>query len=373
MRHLSEQELKEIVAKYVDGEKIATTSLTITRDNALGLVDTIGKIFMIDGDFVDDMPELDGEFLSYGKTIEEYFIDLIPPMDKPDLDSEKYAEALKYYAPANMPTSYSTTLKPKVLPTSVPFNDINRAVHNEEQLVKAVTKITKKLSDSETSMIWNMKFQLLGEACKKCIEAMSTTTTFAVATPYALGTYLKDSDSDARGIIVKDYKANNATSWADAIKKGFIQQLDLVTTIAKPVDTETGEAFIIQLKKDVKKAKRISSGYSLNGNNIGATSTMKLYILEDLTAYLDVKVEAGAFHQDKVLAPVGVKEVRDFGDADAKIFAILVDTRGVKLHRTYIATYDNTNGLLGFINYFRHCEYTAFLSRNTFMKVYKEA
>lgn len=373
MRHVSEEQLKDIVAKYVKGEKIATTSLTITRDNALGLVDTIGKIFMIDGEFNDGMPELDGEELSYGKTIEEYFIDLIPPMDRPDLDSEKYAEALKYYAPANMPTSYNTTLKPKVLATSIPFNDINKAVHNEDQLARAVTKVTKKLSDSEINMVWDMKLQLLGVACKKCIEAMSTSTAFAVASAYDLGTYLKDSNSDARGIIVKDYKANNATSWSDAVTKGFIQELNLVTEIAKPTDTETGEAFIIQLKQDAKKAKRISSGYSLNGNNIGATSTMKLYILEDLTAYLDVKVEAGAFHQDKILAPVGITEVRDFGDADSKIFAILVDTRGVKLHRTYNATYDNTNGLIGFINYFRHCEYTAFLSRNTFMKVYKEA
>lgn len=373
MRHVSEQQLKEIVGQYVKGEKIANTTFTATKDNALGLVDTIGKIFALDGEFNDNLPELNGEDLTYGKTIEEYFIDLIPPMDYTGLDADDYAEALKYYAPANMPTSYSYTIGRKVFPTSIPYGDINRAVHDEGQLVDAVTKITKKLTDSEVDMVWDMKLELLGYACKKCIEAMSTSATFAVAKAYTLGTYLKDSTSDAVGIIVKDYKANNATSWADAVSKGFIQVLDLVTTIAKPVDTETGEAFIIQVKNDIKKAKRVSSGCSLNGNNIGASTTMELFILEDLTSNLDVKVEAGAFHQDKVLAPVKIKEVRDFGTADSKIFALLADFRGIKLHRTYVMTLDNLNGLKGFINYFRHCEFTPFLSRNTFLKVYKEA
>ena len=63
----------------------------------------------------------------------------------------------------------------------------------------------------------------------------------------------------------------------------------------------------------------------------------------------------------------------DFGNTTSSAFAVLLDNRGMRLHNTYNATRDNQNGEGDFLNIFRHTEDTAFASRNTFIKVYKEA
>ena len=43
----------------------------------------------------------------------------------------------------------------------------------------------------------------------------------------------------------------------------------------------------------------------------------------------------------------------------------------MRLHPTYNATRENPNGDGDFLNVFKHTENTAYISRNTFLKVYK--
>ena len=76
---LSIAELKVVLAAYVDEQKISVSTFQETRDNTVGLLDTIGKIFTIEGLYVDKLAILDGEDLSFGKTIEEWASDLILP------------------------------------------------------------------------------------------------------------------------------------------------------------------------------------------------------------------------------------------------------------------------------------------------------
>ena len=52
---LSLPELKSAVASYVDASKIAADSYSITRDNIVGLVDKIAKIFTLDTEYVDKL------------------------------------------------------------------------------------------------------------------------------------------------------------------------------------------------------------------------------------------------------------------------------------------------------------------------------
>ena len=72
---------------YVDAAKQAG-AWQGTTDNLFGLIDKIGKTVMIDGQFLDKLPELDGEELPLGKTIEEYFIDLTLPEAYTTIDKE---------------------------------------------------------------------------------------------------------------------------------------------------------------------------------------------------------------------------------------------------------------------------------------------
>ena len=158
----------------------------------------------------------------------------------------------------------------------------------------------------------------------------------------------------------------------DAVNDGAIINLKFVTTIAQPTDTASGEAFIKQLKSDVEIASDESEGYSLNGNTIGAVDdSLYLIVKQGVMPSLEVDTQAGAFHADKVALPAKHIVVKDFGDNDTGVFAMLVDVRGLKLHPGYRAVRDFENGYNDFISYFLHNEFTAFISRNTFVKIYK--
>ena len=62
--------LNTFVATYVDKAKQAGT-WSASTNNIFGLIDKIGKQITIDGNFQDKLPEMDGEDLPFGKTIEE--------------------------------------------------------------------------------------------------------------------------------------------------------------------------------------------------------------------------------------------------------------------------------------------------------------
>ena len=79
---LSIEELKTILASVVTASKVSLNSFNVTRDNVVGLLDKIGKIYTLDTVFsIDKLARFDGEYLSYGKTIEEWYQDLILPQD----------------------------------------------------------------------------------------------------------------------------------------------------------------------------------------------------------------------------------------------------------------------------------------------------
>lgn len=75
---LSIAELEAKVASIVTAAKVSLASFSVTRDNVVGLVDKIGKIVTLDTVFsIDKLSMFDGEYLSYGKTIEDWYQDLI--------------------------------------------------------------------------------------------------------------------------------------------------------------------------------------------------------------------------------------------------------------------------------------------------------
>ena len=67
---------------------------------------------------------------------------------------------------------------------------------------------------------------------------------------------------------------------------------------------------------------------------------MKLIINLSVVPTLDVKTFAGAFNQDKLTSGVEIEEVDSFGkEADeAGVWAMLVDSRGVKLRNQFMET-----------------------------------
>ena len=153
---------------------------------------------------------------------------------------------------------------------------------------------------------------------------------------------------------------------------GFVVTLDLVTKIAKPIDTATGEAFVKQVKADVEVAADISEGHSLNGNTLGATQGQILFVKQGLMPTLEVDVEAGAFHNEKVAVPSQIVVLPDFGkDVDPNVYAVLLDSRTLRFFPNFEYSGSAENKTKAWVKYISHLDATAHISRNCFVKVYK--
>ena len=307
--------LKTLAQTYVAAAKQAG-EWSASTNNMYGAIDKIGKMVMLDGGFIDKLPELDGEELPLGKTIEEYFIDLTLPEAYSDITTE----GAKDVVPA-LPTveacSYSYSLGREKIKTTVPYDNVERASRSVEDASNMIAKVLERLGNSYEMFKFAAKKQLLGNAADKAVTAGK------------------------------------------------------VETIAVPVDTTTGEAFIKQIKEDVETASFAHEG-GLNGSLIGAAPELVLYVKKGVMPSIEVNTLAGAFNKEDLAIPARINVVDDFGTmTNTNVYAILVDPRGIKLHRDYHAIRQSENADGDFINYVDHSEHTGFISKNVFIKAYK--
>ena len=307
--------LVALAKSYVAAAKQAGT-WNATTDNLYTAVDKIGKMVMLDGQFIDKLPELDGDELPLGKTIEEYFIDLTLPEAYTDINTEGAKNEVPAL-PSIEECAYNYTLGREKIKTTVPYDNVERAALNQNDAANMIAKILERLGNSYEMFKFQAKKQLLGNAADKAVAA------------------------------------------------------NLVSTIAVPTDTTTGEAFIKAIKEEVEAASFAHEG-GLNGALIGAAPELVLYIKKGVMPSIEVDTMAGAFNEARLAIPARVKVVDDFGTmTNTNVFALLVDPRGIKLHRGYHAIRTATNADGDFVNYVDHSEHTGFISKNVYIKAFK--
>ena len=378
MAKLSIALLKSVVHTYVASNKISVDSFTATKDNSVGLLDTLGKIYTNWQNYSDKLALFDGEDLSFGKTIEEWAQDLILPED---FDASG-SGALAPHESTYRPVSFSFTLGKKTIPQTIRNNDIERAVHNIGQFEDIITGKTKALYDSETMFRYAMKRQALGVLAERCVDAMDSseadvtlaTEGASISGAHEVNEVFAVTATGKIYILVKPIASGAGLTGTTAISGGYLIELDLVKEIAIPSTDVTGEAFIEQVLKDVEVASDFSEGHSLNGNTLGGNPEAGLVLVmkQGIMPSLKVQTLAGAFNKEELAMPAEVVVIPDFGDADADIYAVLVDRRIMRLHNTYRAVRENLNGQGDFLNMFYHTENTAHVSRNCFVRVYKK-
>ena len=312
--------LQSAMASYVDAASSAA-SWTASTTNFVGLLDKIGKQVTIDGGFNDKLPELEGEELPLGKTIEEYFIDLPLPVayTSPTADG---AEDLSPSLPSVEDVAYCYTLGRQYVKTTLPYDNFERGMVDAQNSANLGAKIIERLQNSYDLTKFAMKKQLLGNAIDKAVTA------------------------------------------------GAVQ------TLVLPTDTATGEAAIKQIKKDIEGAQFAHMGDCLAGSNclIGAAPELVLYVKKGVMPSLEVDTFSGAFNRADLAVPCRIKVVDDFGTlTNSTAWGLLVDPRGIKLHNGYNAVRSKENGQGDFINFYRHFEETGFISKYVFIKVYEAA
>ena len=378
MAKLSIAQLKSVVASYVTSNKISVDSFSATRDNSVGLLDTLGKIYTLWQNYGDKLDIFDGEDLSFGKTIEEWAQDLILPEDF----DPSGATTLAPHESTYRPVSFSFTLGKKTIPQTIRNNDIERAVHNLAQFEDIIAGKTKAMYDSETMFRYAIKRQALGVLIARCDDAMDAsnadvtlaTEGASISGAHAVNEIFAVTATSKVYVLVKPIASGAGLTGTTAIAGGYLIELKLVTEIAQPVSDVTGEAFIEQVLADAEIASDFSEGHSLNGNTLGGNPEAGLVLVmkQGIMPKLKVQTLAGAFNKEELAMPAEIRVIPDFGDADADFYAVLVDRRIMRLHNTYRAVRENLNGQGDFLNMFYHTENTCHVSRNCFVKVYKK-
>ena len=333
MAKMTIAQLKTFASGYVDATKQAG-AWSATTNNLFKLIDKIGKIVSLKGQFNDKLPELDGDELPAGKTIEETMIDLVLPTVYGDNGIATEANATKEGAkdlqpayPSIEDAAYSYTLGRIKTKITRPYDYVEAGCNTPEQA-----------GELTSDVMWSLQ------------SSISLTRYF-----------------------LKKYLLGNAITKALAYIKPLTSEHSLTTTISVPADTETSEAFIRQVKTDVENASFAGENTSLGGALIGAAPSLVLYVKKGVMPVVEVDALAGAFNQEKLAIPAQIKVVDDFGGADSKVWGFLVDPRGVKLHNSYRAIRSKENADGDFVNFVEHEENTGFISKHVFMKVYKTA
>lgn len=322
MAKLTISDLQTIVSAVIDDTKIAIDSPFVpTYDTITGLVNKIGKQLMLDSNFEDRLPEFEGEMLAYGGTIEEYFTNLILPVDFDDDGATTLAPS----RPTFEDIVYSYPLLKKTFKTTIDDGKMENYLLGQEEFSTLVAQITKALYDSLAVYKYGLKRQLLGNM----ISLVPTT-----GTP----------------------KTN--------------------VKLAKPSDTASAEAFVKSVKNKFEYMTNIHDDISLGG--VVARSNpedLVLYITEGIKSILDVDLEGGTFNVGKVQIPVQVKSLENFGTptAHANAYAVLVDTRGLRIHTKRQSATSQYNGEGEFTNFYLHYEPVGFISKYINLCVWEPA
>lgn len=357
--------LKNAVNNYVNDNKMAK-NFTPSTGAISGLLDKIGKSYTIQSDLEDDLPELTGEPLPLGKTIEEWHEDLKQPVD-----DTTGADAIAPNYPSYRPASYSYALGTKSFKATISANEYQKACLSPEGFSALEMSIYSNLEQSRAMYTYDAKKFLLMRFYQTVFAQCNATETYAISTAYAVNTCLKNADTETRGIVVKAILTSNTLVWADAVLQGFIIVLTSDIAMARPVDLVTSQAFATQINKDIEQGYLANEGNTLNGTAIKAPQgSIKLYTTLGIKPILNSFLFSNTYHPEISQINCDIKSVVSFGGLEPlSNYAMLVDTRGIKLHQSYLKT-----TILDMAHYINVCvdyDNTAFYSRNTFVKIYR--
>ena len=314
---LTIETLKTAASKYVDATKQLQSNFVPTVDDFTKTVCKIGEMTTLYLPHVDKLPELSGDNLPFGETIEEFMVNDFLPSDftyqdgapKKNATRATFAEAV-----------YSYPMKEQLWELGVPRNQFRRVSLGERSFGDLIASTLSTLDSSANAWNYAAKRQLLGNAALEAAKIAS-----------------------------------------------------LKTEIAKPTDTATGEAFIKAVKACVEVASDMNNG-NLAQHTAAAAPSLTLYIMQGVMPSIEVDTMAGAFNEAKLAIPATVKTVLDFGTAsDSGVYAILVDSRAIKLHDDILTVTSDYEGRMDQDNFYRHQKQTGFISKYGYIHVFKNA
>lgn len=315
---LTIETLKQAATAYVLAEKQVQDTFTASVDDFTKTLEKIGKMVTVYLPHVDKLPELQGDDLPFGQTIEEFMVNDFLPEDYVYVDGDNIKAAKR---PTFDQAAYSLPLADKIFELGIPYSQFQKVSLDAGAYANLVSTSLSTLDSSYNAWSYACKRQLLGNLAGKA--------------------YTKE---DGEG---KTY-----------------------SIIAAPTTSETGEAFLKKVKEIVEIASDMND-CNLAGHTCAGAPSLTLYIKQGIIPSLEVDTLAGAFHDDKLAIPAKVKTVLDFGDggdAGDAVYAILVDDRAVKLHNDINEVESIAANFV--VSTKRHIKQTGFISKYGFVHAF---
>lgn len=300
------ENIKTFVTSVLTEAKIAqdASAFQAVVNDTTGLVEKCMDQICLEQLYTDKLPELDGDEKEFGAYVEEYGMGLLLPKTATSLvDGQSYG--IPYIAPAMQGTYHSWKLPEYIVAGSTSYQKYKSSMKDATAYSNYVANVIKQMVDSYNQTRYEEKKQLLGWAAENV-----------------------------------------------AVSK----------TVAKPTNTETGEAFIKAVKDAVEEAsfaRDITIG--AKSFTLGGAENFTLYITKGVKSVLDVNTLAGAFNGDALALPCQIKVVDDLGSSTA--WAMLVDNRAIKLFPNRNTVAEDINGYHDFVTMSRHVIDTPFVSK----------
>lgn len=302
--------IKTFVAGVLEDAKIAEAAedFEAVINSTTGLVEKCMDQICLNQLFTDKLPELDGDEKEFGAYIEEYGMGLLVPKAATTLvDGNSYG--VPYFAPALQGTFHSWKLPKYIVAGSTSYDKYKSSMKSPEAYAAFVSNVLKQMVDSYNQARYEEKKELLGWA----VDNVATTE-----------------------------------------------------SIAQPVDTTTGEAFIKKVK-DIAEEASFARDITVGDDTItlGAAEGLTLYINKGIMSSLEVDTLAGAFNKEDLAMPVSIKVV-DFGASGmgtAGAYGLIVDNRAIKLFPNRNSVGEDVNAYHDFVTISRHVVDTPFVSK----------
>ena len=300
------ENIKTFVTSVLTEAKIAqdASAFQAVVNDTTGLVEKCMDQICLEQLYTDKLPELDGDEKEFGAYVEEYGMGLLLPKAATSLvDGQSYG--IPYIAPAMQGTYHSWKLPEYIVAGSTSYQKYKSSMKDATAYSNYVANVIKQMVDSYNQTRFEEKKQLLG--------------------------------------------------WA-------AENVAVAKTIAKPTNTETGEAFIKAVKDAVEEAsfaRDVTIGEK--SFTLGGAENFTLYITKGVKSVLDVNTLAGAFNGDALALPCKIKVVDDLGSSAA--WAMLVDNRAIKLFPNRNTVAEDINGYHDFVTMSRHVIDTPFVSK----------
>ena len=354
-------------------------------DKTTNAVERLSKIVGHPITIVDEFPELKGEYIGAGIAIEEVHADLNPPI--PLVDAQDNAG--KARPQSWRPAFFSYDIPQYYFKYTITEQQFRNVSSNNQEIGLFMNLMLSTTANSITLYLNSLYRQLLGRAIGYVLEAQNNnnqvfdpTKTYQAVTDKKLTYVKKDANNLVFGIIMHDYDGtgdDKVTSWDEAVKKGIINELHLISSLNRPgygtdsiAKKEVCENFVIEYSKIAEKLKTAREGYALSGincgNNIGSPI---LYLKDECIPYLNAYIYGN--RNNEFRPNLNIKSIADFGtDVDSSVYGILIDTRGIKLHPTFFISDSEKFVEKGFANFITKYGFRPFISAHSFIHIFKD-